>query len=522
MLVNVLKTEGINTNFFSGSESTGLPIEIFNSSIRKIIRRKQKNFNWTLEYFRWMKKMREKDHSPRKMLPSPKQGSIYPMLGAGSTLEVQIPYDLSTSSRSTAVSLLHSLNNDQPLDLRVDRKKSNTEQIEDENQNLVVSEDSSDAATTLNIAPLSIDRLFASKLQDKDESNGQRNNNLGEGGDDNNNSRCNSNRNSNNMSILNEGVHLDFREKQFNYKDNLGSPSAESLCSGIPSMFSAPSFHPAMLEAIAKTVRLPFPYRLPYITNHRLQSTNLDFLRIKSNQFTSLPRALTPTKSTSVHTDSTVGVNHHNINNNNNESTPNANKTIQTSSLTNKMKDRYSCKFCGKVFPRSANLTRHLRTHTGEQPYKCKYCERSFSISSNLQRHVRNIHNKERPFRCGLCDRCFGQQTNLDRHMKKHEADAASLGLGIDDRLRTRRNTPHRGLPDESYFEEIRSFMGKVTQLPTSLRGSQIVSDMISSSRSSSPATVPNSPIRNTRAFDNDDHQNSTEQVGSQNQVKFI
>ena len=64
-----------------------------------------------------------------------------------------------------------------------------------------------------------------------------------------------------------------------------------------------------------------------------------------------------------------------------------------------KPRDRYSCKFCGKVFPRSANLTRHLRTHTGEQPYKCKYCDRSFSISSNLQRHVRNIHNKEKPFR---------------------------------------------------------------------------------------------------------------------------
>uniref|UniRef100_A0A0N4VQ98 MDS1 and EVI1 complex locus protein EVI1 n=1 Tax=Enterobius vermicularis TaxID=51028 RepID=A0A0N4VQ98_ENTVE len=85
-------------------------------------------------------------------------------------------------------------------------------------------------------------------------------------------------------------------------------------------------------------------------------------------------------------------------------------------------RDRYTCKFCTKVFPRSANLTRHLRTHTGEQPYKCQYCERSFSISSNLQRHVRNIHNKEKPFRCDRCDRCFGQQTNLDRHIKKHQA----------------------------------------------------------------------------------------------------
>ncbi|XP_076087316.1 MDS1 and EVI1 complex locus protein EVI1-A-like isoform X2 [Mytilus galloprovincialis] len=99
------------------------------------------------------------------------------------------------------------------------------------------------------------------------------------------------------------------------------------------------------------------------------------------------------------------------------------NEHLQFMTSVNKIKERYSCKFCGKVFPRSANLTRHLRTHTGEQPYKCKYCERSFSISSNLQRHVRNIHNKEKPYRCPLCDRCFGQQTNLDRHLKKHETE---------------------------------------------------------------------------------------------------
>lgn len=128
-----------------------------------------------------------------------------------------------------------------------------------------------------------------------------------------------------------------------------------------------------------------------------------------------------------------------------------------------KMKDRYGCKYCGKIFPRSANLTRHVRTHTGEQPYKCQYCERSFSISSNLQRHVRNIHNKEKPFKCPLCERCFGQQTNLDRHLKKHEADDGSGATAVADSPESNENER-----EDACFDEIRLFMGKVTYSPGS------------------------------------------------------
>ncbi|CAF1010245.1 unnamed protein product [Adineta steineri] len=109
------------------------------------------------------------------------------------------------------------------------------------------------------------------------------------------------------------------------------------------------------------------------------------------------------------------------------------NDILSTPTMTIRSRDRYCCSYCSKTFPRSANLTRHLRTHTGEQPYVCKFCNRSFSISSNLQRHIRNIHKRERPFRCTHCDKCFGQQTNLDRHMKKHLSQSSSSILSLTD-----------------------------------------------------------------------------------------
>lgn len=471
--------------------------------------------------------MREKDHSPRKMLPSPKQGAVYPLLGGANPLSLfasQLPFDLSPSNRSSSSSLNFSLaqqqqlqhqqqqresiqaaqnaasanTHDQPLDLRVDHKKSytsssggNNNNVDCVNNNLVRMEEDENK----NLIFVDHRRSLSPCGSDKEEALSTKglSHSLASLSSSTSSLLLNNNNNSTSNYNLKEELRIN---------SNLHSPVAALFP-------SPPALHPLMLEAMAKAARLPLSsYRNPFVPprppphpfdllhagshhHHHLhqqhQRSSLKQLHLRQNHEAGL---MSPTGLKGHHQNSSSSSN----NNNNNSTTINKNlingeahSPVQRQSSSSsgggnaaggaanvlgKNKDRYACKFCGKVFPRSANLTRHLRTHTGEQPYKCKYCERSFSISSNLQRHVRNIHNKERPFKCALCERCFGQQTNLDRHLKKHEADAASLGLGLEERLRSVRRSG-RGIPDDSYFEEIRSFMGKVTQLPLSIRAIQ-------------------------------------------------
>ncbi|XP_044250808.1 MDS1 and EVI1 complex locus protein EVI1-A [Drosophila takahashii] len=434
-----------------------------------------------------MRVMREKDHSPRKMLPSPKQGCVYPALGLIPTSYIShVPYDLASSAAATSStsssssspttttttagrlqhqqSLQHShqqhqtLNHhakgkrrgsfDQPLDLRLAHKRktdlADQGPLEDENSNLI---------------------MFASELAVAQQKEKELNNN--------------------HIAASLADLGFDMSRKMLRALREGGGgggpPTAPPLT---PPQCSIPAVHPTLLEAMTKN--LPLQYRnvfagvLPgkvttspaasssptgsdFPFRHPLKKCELTWPPPTEQLQLELPlphpnAKLSPVlphpqlqdyqtrRKNKARTAATAGGN----------ATPN---------LPQRNKDRYTCKFCGKVFPRSANLTRHLRTHTGEQPYKCKYCERSFSISSNLQRHVRNIHNKERPFKCEICERCFGQQTNLDRHLKKHESDAVSLSAlsGVSERMHCIRRFCENPT-EESYFEEIRSFMGKVTQ----------------------------------------------------------
>ncbi|KAJ1521873.1 hypothetical protein ONE63_002213 [Megalurothrips usitatus] len=412
--------------------------------------------------------MREKDSSPRKMLlasggsSSPKQASVYPAEapphpakdgngaagadGGGDPDEDMMPFDLSRNHRGSSTEpavpppseaphmspAARPLGDgdEQPLDLRVDHKKDyqRGRQLEDENQNVILRSPS----------PLSVGGKDDHDHEDVDVD--------GDEDDD----------------LRNKSPLSSPRSPKSPRSLSLKSPRPAPY----PLVFPHQTLHPYMLEAMyrEKGPRLPIGYPdghtaaypggpRPYqflgasLLNHHDRSSLPSAFHPALQPPATPPAAPTPAPKSFSSEGGTGGA----------------------TTVSGKLKDRYSCKFCGKVFPRSANLTRHLRTHTGEQPYKCKFCERSFSISSNLQRHVRNIHHKEKPFKCPLCARCFGQQTNLDRHLKKHETDGPTI---LDDRDRSSAAALQAGpglspgapgVGDESYFEEIRSFMGKVS-----------------------------------------------------------